>query len=58
MKDISSFTNEVIGSGIQVNKVFEDLKAVSGDSAHYTCWTDRPIDESSFRSKKTWFEFK
>ena len=33
MKDISSFTNEVIGSGIQVNKVFEDLKAVSGDSS-------------------------
>ena len=33
MEDISMFTDEVIGSGVQVNKVFEDLKAVSGDSA-------------------------
>ena len=33
MEDIDAFTNDVIGSGIQVNKVFEDLKAVQGDTA-------------------------
>jgi len=33
MEDINTFTNEVVGSGIQVNKVFEDLKAVQGDTA-------------------------
>ena len=33
MKDISMFTDDVINSGVQVNKVFEDLKAVQGDTA-------------------------
>ncbi len=33
MEDINQFTNDVIGSGVQVNKVFEDLKAVQGDTA-------------------------
>ena len=33
MEDINMFTDEVIGSGVQVNKVFEDLKGISGDTA-------------------------
>jgi len=33
MEDISIFTDDVIHSGVQVNKVFEDLKGISGDTA-------------------------
>ena len=32
MQDIDQFTNDVINSGLQVNKVFEDLSKVSGDT--------------------------
>ena len=31
--DVNNFLNTVVGTGVQVNKVFEDLKGISGDTA-------------------------